>query len=452
MPDTAALKNDFTNTPIESNVYASHLAEVNTRRQVIAKDDIYNDRDVLLVKKGSTITPTISHAIALFKLVKPIQDSVAIQNEVMATELLQKFLILLQEDAALAAIHKRYAMDSLLAAQCHHYETLPMLRQKITVMSEQMGETFQRTLLCAWFSLLIAKEMQLAPDAITHVFLAALSHDIGMLHINPETLNKKGQLNAEEWRQIQAHVVIGQKILEATPQVPKEVCIAVLEHHERCDGTGYPAGKVESELSPIGQIIALCDSIIAVYFNRLKAEGRGWRDIIPIIQMNNQAYLYRNYEVLVTLLRRCELPPAGVVNSSQMHEFIAQLIVKNEQLGLWFFDLQSQFKAIGFTHGERKLHALQNVMLHIATSVSASGLFQEGFVEWLEQVQQQKLQSDYRAVEDIYLMQEEVFFHLQRLSRMVQLYLTSTTGTNKTLKELLESCVEISKRFLTTLN
>ena len=215
-------------------------------------------------------------------------------------------------------------------------------------------------------------------------------------------------------------MVIGQKILVAIKEVPAEVCTAVLEHHERCDGTGYPLGKVESELSLWGQIIALTDSIIAIYFNRFKPEGREWRDLIPVLQMNNQAFLYCNYEVLITVLRRSELPYSSLARGEPLGSFVDALVAKNRRLKAGLGAANQALQSLGYTHGERKLHSLQNILIHIATAANGSGIFDEGLVAWLVQQKQQTQAEHQRELEDIFLMQEEVAFHLQRLSRMAQ--------------------------------
>jgi hypothetical protein len=313
-----------------------------------------------------------------------------------------------------------------------------MLRQKITVLAERMPETFVRALYCAWLSLLIAKQIRLPADEVTAVFLAALTHDIGMLHIAPEVINKQGVFSAEEWRQIQAHVIIGQKILQGVPGLPALVSQAVLEHHERCDGTGYPLGRIESELTIHGQIIALADSVIAVYHNRLKPQGRCWRDVIPVIQMNSQAYFYRNYEVLVTVLRRSELPVPNIVYGNEMPNFINALLEKTVLLKHWFSLIKDCLVSVGYTHGDRKLHALQNVLIHIATAVNGSGILDDSYIAWLENVRTNRLTDVYREVEEAFLMQEEVIFHLQRLSRMAQLYLAGGSCKNKEIQRTLE--------------
>jgi hypothetical protein len=302
-----------------------------------------------------------------------------------------------------------------------------------------MPDTYSRSLYCAWLAMLIAKEMRLPKQDINAVFLAALTHDIGLLHLDPDIIHKQSALTAEEWRQIQAHVVIAQKILGSIRGLAPEVGLAVLEHHERCDGTGYPSGKVESELTLLGQIIALADSVIAVYHNRFKPQGRSWRDVIPVIQMNNQAYFYRNYEVLVTILRRSELPQFGVVYGDEMPDFIEKFIARKSDMKARFTRFEKLLLSFGFTHGDRKLHALQNVFFHIATAINGSGIFQDNYAIWLQQVKHQCLTQAYREVEDAYLMLEEVSFHLVRLHRMIQIYVNAGSCKHTHIQQALEA-------------
>lgn len=424
--------------PLCPDAYAMHLAEVNNAREVIASEDIFNSNGLLLVKKGAPITTNAMRSIVNIKLLHPLESSVTIKNDVDGSQLQKHLMAVMKEDDVLSSIHDRYDLSVLLHDQCLSYQSYPLLRQKITVLYERMPETFSRTLYCAWLGMLIAKEMRLPEQDINSVFLAALGHDIGMLHINPEVLNKKEELNAQEWRQIQAHVVVGQKILESITGLPKQVSLAVFEHHERCDGTGYPTGKVESELSLLGQIIALADSVIAVYHNRFKSQGRSWRDVIPIIQMNSQAYFYRNYEILVTILRRSELPQRGVVVGDEMPAFIDEFIEKVWSMRERFMLFETTLLSLGFTHGDRKLHALQNVFLHVATSVNGSGIFLEGYISWLEQVKEDDIAEALREVEDAYLMLEEVDFHLLRLGRMIQMYVAAGNCKSDEIKALLE--------------
>lgn len=423
--------------PLKVDAYAKHLAEVNEEKMVIATDDILNEQGALLVKKGTAISAQVTERIVKFKLIKPLESSVSIENELDATGLHKELLDWIHSDAAVDKVHTRYDFDGCLRQRCAYYGQFNIIKQKITVLAIQMPRVFKQSVFSAWLATLLAKQMKMDDDEMNCVFMAAITHDFGMLHISPEVLDKKTELKPEEWRQIQAHTVIGQKILEGIPEMPRRVARSVLEHHERCDGTGYPKGLFESELSMQGQIIALCDSVIAVYWNRFRREGRSLRDLIPIIQVNSNAHFYRTYETLVTILRNSELAEDGVVKPEKMSSFITFVLEKNEYLSQWLSVVETTIQTLGFTHEDRKLHAIQNVFILIVTSVRGSGILDEGYIRWLEQVRKEQLQFAYREIEDVSLMVQEIEFHLKRLTRMMNMYATNTKNTKENIEKLI---------------
>lgn len=125
-----------------------------------------------------------------------------------------------------------------------------------------------------------------------------------------------------------------------------------------------------------------------------------------------------------------------------MPDFIEKFIQQQGDMKARFKRFEKLLLSFGYTHGDRKLHALQNVFLHIATSINGSGIFQNNYGEWLEQVKSKCLSQAYSEVEDAYLMLEEVSFHLQRLNRMIQIYASSGSCKDKAIQEALEAELE----------
>jgi len=93
---------------------------------------------------------------------------------------------------------------------------------------------------------------------------AALLHDIGMLHIDPEMMQADHRLDAGERRQLHAHPLTATMIVKQRPEYPQAVGRAVLEHHERLDGSGYPRGLKGAEISVMGRILLLAEVVAAV--------------------------------------------------------------------------------------------------------------------------------------------------------------------------------------------
>jgi hypothetical protein len=119
-------------------------------------------------------------------------------------------------------------------------------------------------------------------------------------------------------------------------------------------------------------------------------------------------------------------------------EFAERMLQQNLHLQNWFTQLRECLTSVGYTHGDRKLHALQNVVLHIATTFKGSLLFKEDLRESLESMASEEADSISKVVADASLVQQEMAFHLQRLSRMMQMYISSGEGKDPKITQRLQ--------------
>jgi hypothetical protein len=107
---------------------------------------------------------------------------------------------------------------------------------------------------------LLAHRLHLGPDDANKLRWAALLHDIGKLSVPAEVLNKPGRLTAEEWELIHEHPAEGDRMLGALREWLGPWASVVLEHHERWDGGGYPAGIAGHDISLGARLVAVADS------------------------------------------------------------------------------------------------------------------------------------------------------------------------------------------------
>ncbi len=106
----------------------------------------------------------------------------------------------------------------------------------------------------------------------------ALLHDIGKRHIPDYIINKPGQLEPEEWKQIQRHPVDGYEFLKTNPRVAQAALEMVRDHHERPDGKGYATGLREENLSLAARICSVVDAYEAI------TSARPYRGPIPPLE------------------------------------------------------------------------------------------------------------------------------------------------------------------------
>ena len=97
--------------------------------------------------------------------------------------------------------------------------------------------------------------------------LAALFHDLGHVGVPETVLNKPGELTAEEWALVRRHPLLGVSILKQVPRMEAVVPV-ILQHHERYDGQGYPAGLLGDDSSLLAQVLAVADAYEAMTSTR----------------------------------------------------------------------------------------------------------------------------------------------------------------------------------------
>lgn len=111
----------------------------------------------------------------------------------------------------------------------------------------------------------LALEMGLPDEQAYGVRLAGMVHDVGDIQVPEEIFCKTGELTEDERMQIERHPQVGHDILSGL-NLPWPIVQAVLQHHERLDGSGYPKGLKGDELLLEAKIIAVADTIQAVAY------------------------------------------------------------------------------------------------------------------------------------------------------------------------------------------
>ena len=118
-----------------------------------------------------------------------------------------------------------------------------------------------------FYSKEIAKEMGFDEEFQKNIYYMGMMHDVGKVLIPKEILCKPGKLSDEEWAEMKKHTSYGAEILSDFAVV-KGIREAVLFHHERYDGKGYPRGLHDKEIPIQARIIAVADSYDAMHTNR----------------------------------------------------------------------------------------------------------------------------------------------------------------------------------------
>jgi HD-GYP domain-containing protein (c-di-GMP phosphodiesterase class II) len=110
---------------------------------------------------------------------------------------------------------------------------------------------------------LVALELGWSRAAVGDAVLVGVLHDLGKVAIPPRILNKPGPLDHDEWMLMREHPEEGVRMLEVHYGTAR-VGDAILAHHERWDGLGYPHGRVGEQVPAAARIVAVCDAYRAM--------------------------------------------------------------------------------------------------------------------------------------------------------------------------------------------
>ncbi len=109
----------------------------------------------------------------------------------------------------------------------------------------------------------IAENMFLSEGQTRNLKIATMLHDVGIFSIPFQVIQKPAPLTEEEWKLVKSHPELGVSLLSNLLKI-KDVLPAILHHHERYDGTGYPAGLKGESIPLLARIITVVDAYFAM--------------------------------------------------------------------------------------------------------------------------------------------------------------------------------------------
>ncbi len=161
--------------------------------------------------------------------------------------------------------------------------------------------TYSHSLNVSIVAIVIAKWLGLSEKQTDELAIAGLLHDIGKTQLSQELLSKPDRLTAAEFEEIKKHSTLGYRLIEKVADISREVKQAVLMHHEKIDGSGYPLGIKEDQIPLYAKIIAVADIYDAMTSKRTYRDKLCPFDVIKEFEM--QTYGKLDTKVLSIFLK-----------------------------------------------------------------------------------------------------------------------------------------------------
>lgn len=163
----------------------------------------------------------------------------------------------------------------------------------------------------AVLSILVGTNISFPQHKLIQLATGALLHDVGMLRLPAQVLNKQGSLTPEELKTVKTHPIHAYKIITRELRYPEEIGMMVLQHHERWDGKGYPKGLSGKSMVLPARIIAVVDAFEAMVSKRpYRSSMIGYTAMRTILGDNGRRF---DPEVLKIFIRTMGIYPVGSV-------------------------------------------------------------------------------------------------------------------------------------------
>jgi HD-GYP domain-containing protein (c-di-GMP phosphodiesterase class II) len=196
---------------------------------------------------------------------------------------------------------------------------------------------FEHSVVMALLSARLVIERGAAPAETSEAAAAGLLHDLGMLHIESGLLDSGDRLTGDELKPVYVHPITSSLLVDRFGTYSKTVVRAIVEHHERLDGSGYPRGLAGEAIGPLGRVLALAEVVTAMFDGQRRFPEQR---VSLLLRINPRRYDPVHVATVQRLL--AATPPSGD-DGIEAGSLIKRLLKLTTVLDLW----RGSVKAIG---------------------------------------------------------------------------------------------------------
>lgn len=182
--------------------------------------------------------------------------------------------------------------------------------------NEPNEEFFLHALNVCSLSLMVGQDLGLSREDAEKLALGALFHDIGELKFPAEQLLRKGSMSASKRKNfLSNHPKYGAELAEKLPNFPYEAIDVIRQHHERLNGSGFPTGKKDAQISKFAKIVMVVDAYDELCHNPDPAKSLIPSEALSFLYVKCRRTLW--HDAVVSLISQLGVyPPGSLVNLS----------------------------------------------------------------------------------------------------------------------------------------
>jgi HD-GYP domain-containing protein (c-di-GMP phosphodiesterase class II) len=192
----------------------------------------------------------------------PVADEIAPADAayMLAGQALDELAQDIRSNKKLEIVKVEDAIQDVVGSMTRNPDALMLVMQ----LRQQDNARYGYALQSSVYLVALGRHMGLPTNLLERLGITGLLLDIGNMKLPGELLQKKSRLTPEDFEIIKSHVQLGLEILKETPNLHADILDGVAQHHEREDGSGYPAGISGNNISLFGRMAAIVQSFTAL--------------------------------------------------------------------------------------------------------------------------------------------------------------------------------------------
>ncbi|HTT10249.1 MAG TPA: HD domain-containing phosphohydrolase [Burkholderiaceae bacterium] len=268
MPPDDASGTDSASTPEGDAHYLTAVAAVGDSRKLAVARSIYAASGMKLLDAGASLSSRTLDRLVGHRLATPLEDSVALEGVLTPAAVVARTRELARTHALLDRFAAGNGKEEKTWALLARAPLPPSILFRLTVAREKFADLYDHSLRAALVALFLGIGGRLSERELELLATAALMHDFGMLHADPARFAAERPLDAAARRQLRAHPLTGMLIAQREPRLSPVIATAILQHHERLDGSGYPTGAKAEQITRLARILMLVEVVLAMVEHR----------------------------------------------------------------------------------------------------------------------------------------------------------------------------------------
>ncbi|WP_042220855.1 HD-GYP domain-containing protein [Oceanobacillus manasiensis] len=338
-----------------------------TNRAIIPKGTVLTERHITVIKKYLVESVDVSSKLAEGESYTPEQIEEVQQVQQPDAK---------KEDVDLPPFHVHY--EQTVQAYKKLFENwkngapldMPYVRKLIIPLIKRMDDIssavytmhhysnkrdyiFYHSVAVGILSAFLARKMGYPSGDWLQIGIAGFLCDAGMAKVEHNLLHKAGTLSTAQMNDLKKHPTYSYRMVEQIPTIKQSVKLAILQHHERSDGSGYPLGLTSGKIHKVAKIIAVCDMYHAMTCERIYKEKQS--PFLVIEELQKEQFSTLDPEVVTSFVE------------SMTHFSIGTKIrLSNNKLGeIVFIDAKHPTRPMVRLEGNEDIIALQKTEMFI---------------------------------------------------------------------------------------